>query len=814
MPSEGAYPATRSFSHLDSVQLLREFERTGNSAPFEELVRRHTPAVYATCLRVTRDAHDAEDATQATFLTLAAKGKLNGEIHAPEAWLRKVGHRLALDLIRSKKRRSNRETLRSKMTSEIRPIDSSQKADNSETKSILHEELAKLPSGYRMPLILHYFGGLSREEMSDQLRIKPSTLGVRLHRAREQLRKRMARRGVNMPLAALSIFLGEAVRQRIADSIVAQCGSSIASISTSNGIGLGSISAMQSSLISSSLIASSVRDVMASIATSKVKIGALTLMAMLSFGINAPSLAQLIPEKLVERIKQIRLRDFFENLEPKLPKSIQVDVPRLVVTSEPVVKPIEPIKPTRSVAQSNRAIYVLTPSIKPSAVGDEIRPVVLASIGARPGDDVAPEFSTRLPGPTRLETQSPALTQPSNTAPRSFAAISSSSNSHRSKGNRVAARSAQIVPDRSSSLAVSSFRVGQTRANGRRASDGMNVAGAVIASPGFDLSNETGTELIASGSDGMQTVPSMAVPPKPPTVVIEESNSVASNDQTTSGSYQSASVSSGPHDVAPPNNLTGDSTSQTTGASVTIASNPSQSPVPSEQHQFSISSIDTMSRRAPLARPGVVDEPIESTDGITETVHFRGTPDAFGGYDFASMSASQLAMAAEALRGRSSDTTTRATLAPVNPFDTPSTANAVKLTLHDESAAGSVIDFLETVDVTSLGLPQLPKEHTFFGLWKLDSAGEFASADIEVRYDDILASRLGLDEHWVKLWVSDGSSWDLLMNSPTFGRDTDRNLVWASASDFEYFAVSTPEPATIGVVFGSMLIMLRRRRSI
>ncbi|HQY89497.1 MAG TPA: hypothetical protein PK402_12665, partial [Tepidisphaeraceae bacterium] len=103
-------------------------------------------------------------------------------------------------------------------------------------------------------------------------------------------------------------------------------------------------------------------------------------------------------------------------------------------------------------------------------------------------------------------------------------------------------------------------------------------------------------------------------------------------------------------------------------------------------------------------------------------------------------------------------------------------------------------------------------EHTFFGLWKLDSAGEFEEADIEVRYDDVLASRLGLNEHWVKLWITDGTSWDLLVNDPSFGRDTNRNLVWASAENVKYFAVSTPEPATLGVIVCAMVIALRRRR--
>jgi len=46
-------------------------------------------------------------------------------------------------------------------------------------------KLDKLPAKYRLPLILHYFGGLKPEDMAKELGCKPSTLGVRLHRGRK-----------------------------------------------------------------------------------------------------------------------------------------------------------------------------------------------------------------------------------------------------------------------------------------------------------------------------------------------------------------------------------------------------------------------------------------------------------------------------------------------------------------------------------------------------------------------------------------------------------------------------------------------------
>jgi RNA polymerase sigma factor (sigma-70 family) len=181
--------------------LLRRFVDSGDADAFAALVRRHGPLVWGVCRRVLRRRHDAEDAFQATFLLLA---RFAGSIRrgtSLRSWLYGVALRAAVR-VRS---RVERRCELPETDQLARPEDPADAAARAEQTAVLDEEIRRLPEHYRLPLVLCYLLGRTNDEAAGELGCPRGTIAVRLARAREQLRRRLARRGLG-PLAALPVL--------------------------------------------------------------------------------------------------------------------------------------------------------------------------------------------------------------------------------------------------------------------------------------------------------------------------------------------------------------------------------------------------------------------------------------------------------------------------------------------------------------------------------------------------------------------------------------------------------------------------------
>jgi RNA polymerase sigma factor (sigma-70 family) len=183
--------------------LLDRFVADQDASAFAALVRRHGPLVLGVCRRVLRDAHDAEDAFQATFFVLAKKARALDRSRPLSGWLYTVAHNTALKARTSAARRRARERQVANMMaqqSQAHPV-------AQDTGGVIDAELAQLPEKYRLPLILCYLEGRTNESAARELGWPVGSMAKRLERGRELLRQRLTRRG--LALSALSALAAQ-----------------------------------------------------------------------------------------------------------------------------------------------------------------------------------------------------------------------------------------------------------------------------------------------------------------------------------------------------------------------------------------------------------------------------------------------------------------------------------------------------------------------------------------------------------------------------------------------------------------------------
>ncbi len=183
------------------AQLLERFGG-GDHDAFSALVRRHGPMVLAVCRRLLPEPHDAEDAFQATFLVLVRKASDVGRPERLGNWLYGVAYHVALKARRRDSRRRSQKPL-----TDV-PVEGGI-ADLvwRELRPVIDEELSRLPEKYRTPVVLCYLEGVSKRAAARRLGWPEGTLSVRLHRAREILRRRLTRRGLALSAGVVAVAL-------------------------------------------------------------------------------------------------------------------------------------------------------------------------------------------------------------------------------------------------------------------------------------------------------------------------------------------------------------------------------------------------------------------------------------------------------------------------------------------------------------------------------------------------------------------------------------------------------------------------------
>lgn len=140
---------------------------------------------------------DAEDLTQIVFAKAAkALPSFRGEAEA-STWLHRIAANAASDWLHGRTAQEDKVTVplpdRSGDILGAAEMDAQPSAEQllaqESTRACIRAEIAKLPATLRTALMLSALGGLGDAEIAETLAISHSAAKVRLHRARQELRK-------------------------------------------------------------------------------------------------------------------------------------------------------------------------------------------------------------------------------------------------------------------------------------------------------------------------------------------------------------------------------------------------------------------------------------------------------------------------------------------------------------------------------------------------------------------------------------------------------------------------------------------------
>ncbi len=160
----------------------------------EALVREHSRLVYRIAYAVLRRHHDAEDATQETFLRVLRYSSKLAAVEDLKTWLARIAWRVAVERFRRHGRQreiplGDPEQPVAEAAFPDAPADDS--VQGVQMGAMLERLIAALPEKLRQPLILSTIEEMSPREVAATLGINEAAVRSRVFRARKILKEKL-----------------------------------------------------------------------------------------------------------------------------------------------------------------------------------------------------------------------------------------------------------------------------------------------------------------------------------------------------------------------------------------------------------------------------------------------------------------------------------------------------------------------------------------------------------------------------------------------------------------------------------------------
>jgi len=158
----------------------------GDKTAYAVLVKRHYRHVFAMCLGVLGNVHDAEDVAQEAMLKGFLKIKKLDKCEQFEVWILRIARNLCIDLLRRRKR--------IKTITTRQPMQPGQKTGENH---VLQQAIRRLPQELRAPLTMYYFDEKNAKTIAEKLNISHSGACQKIREARKQLHELLRERENN-----------------------------------------------------------------------------------------------------------------------------------------------------------------------------------------------------------------------------------------------------------------------------------------------------------------------------------------------------------------------------------------------------------------------------------------------------------------------------------------------------------------------------------------------------------------------------------------------------------------------------------------
>src|SRR6266704_261287 len=183
-PETTAHQSSGLRSCWPTLSPVTEDPELDPATQFRELYQREYASVYRAIRAVVLDSASAEDLTQETFVRAYRARNRYTPTAPPGAWLRRIGVNLAISHLR-------RQKLARFLPARLYVAPDRRDYDRAEARDVVEKALAGLSPKLRAAIVLHYYEGLTREEIAEVLGVPAGTVASRIAKAVAIMRKTM-----------------------------------------------------------------------------------------------------------------------------------------------------------------------------------------------------------------------------------------------------------------------------------------------------------------------------------------------------------------------------------------------------------------------------------------------------------------------------------------------------------------------------------------------------------------------------------------------------------------------------------------------